>query len=771
MNGIDFIQDLAVIFLAAGAAGWLCRRLGLSVVAGYLAAGMLVGPRTLLWPLVANPDEITALAQIGLVFLMFSIGLRLSVRRMRSLGGLPFLATGCAALIMFCLARLLGVALGWNGTESLFLAGMLMVSSSAVISKVLHETGVTHERAGQLALALTVLEDIVAVVMLALLNTVVQLGEGLGRMASVGTTLATLAAFVALTGVAGLLVVPWLLRRLNLSANDELKTLSVAGLVFALALVAREAGFSLALGAFLLGVIVAETAHRASVERAFEGLRDVFTALFFTAIGMQIDLRELGAVAGLIAGVAAFTLVARSLAAAVGLALVGARPHDALRAGLSVTPIGEFSFIIAQLGVGAAVVPEQFFPLAVGVSMLTTLAAPLLTRHAERIAVFLGEQQPGWLRGWLRFYRRGFERAAQRRQESRLWQMCRRRFVQIGVEILVVTGLLVFSEQLFAMVNPWLSGGRFFPYGPEVIFWTLLGLLVLAPLLAIWRNCSALALLYAQTATAGRPREAILRPAIETGIKALVAAGMVVWLASILPVEGSGRWLLTAGVLAAVIALVVWRRKLVYWHSELEVELQDVLGTAGRQKGSATSTPWFDSSEDWDLTMADCLLPDLTACAGKSIHELGLRVRFGCTVVGIERQGFTLALPPPETPLYPRDKVLIVGTPGQVAAGKKFLGATTEANGGATFEDVHIETMKVPAWSSAAGRTLGELEAARNFGVQVAGVRRGGVRILSPGAGERLQAGDDLLILGAPKNLREFEAWLKAEPANGPAGD
>ncbi|HZP58864.1 MAG TPA: TrkA C-terminal domain-containing protein, partial [Opitutaceae bacterium] len=429
--------------------------------------------------------------------------------------------------------------------------------------------------------------------------------------------------------------------------------------------------------------------------------------------------------------------------------------------------IGEFSFIIAQLGVGAAVVPEKFYPLAVGVSLLTTLAAPLLTRHAERIVVAIGAQQPEWLRGWMQFYRRGLERASRRRQENRLWQLCRRRFVQIGVEILVVTGLLVFSEQLFAVVQPWLAGGRWFPYAPQVIFWTVLGLIALAPLLAIWRNCSALALLYAQTAAAGRPREAVLRPAIETGIKAMIAAGMVIWLASILPVEGPGRWLLMAGIVMSVAGLVVWRRKLVYWHSELEVELRDVLGSAGRQKDSATSAPWFESSEDWDLTMADCQLPDLTECAGKSIHELGLRVRFGCTVVGIERQGFALALPPPETLLYPRDKVLIVGTPAQVAAGKKFLSETTDANPGATFEDVHIETMKIPAWSAAAGRTLGELEAAKNFGVQVAGVRRGGIRILSPGAGERLQAGDDLLMLGAPKQLREFEAWLTAEPANG----
>lgn len=768
MHGIDFIQDLAVIFLAAGMAGWVCRQLELSVVVGYLAAGMLVGPRTLLWPLVANPDEITALAQVGLVFLMFGIGLRLSLRRLQRLGGTLFAATGCSALVVYCLSRLLAAALGWSSTEGLFLAGILMVSSSAVISKVLHETGVTHERAGQLAMGMTVLEDVVAVIMLTLINAVVELG-GMGHSASVGQTLTTLGAFVALAGVAGLLVVPWLLRRLSVSASEELQTLGVAGLVFALALLGQLAGFSLALGAFLLGVIVAETAHRTQVERAFEGMRDLFSALFFTAIGMQIDVHALGAEAGLILVVAVFTLVVRSLAGATGLVLVGIRSRDALRAGLSVTPIGEFSFIIAQLGVTAGVLPARFYPLAVGVSLLTTLTAPLLTRHAEKITATIGGRQPRWLRGWLRFYHAGMERVALRWRHSRLWQLCRKRLVQIGVEVLMVTGLLVFSEQLFAAVQPWLIRGGIFPQGPAVVFWTMLSLLVLAPLLAIWRNCSALALLYAQTVTVGRPREAVLRPAVETGLKTLMACGMAVWLVSILPMEGSGKWLLLIGVIVAAVALITWRRKLVYWHSELEVELRDVLGSA--DQGLATRAPWLESSEEWELTVADCMLPDLADCAGKSIHDLGLRARFGCTVVGIERQGFAISLPTPETVLYPRDKVLFVGTPAQVAAGRKILTAVSDAATGATFEDVHVETMKVPAWSKAAGRTLGEWDVTRNFGVQVTGIRRGGVRILSPGAGERLEKGDELLVLGSPEQLRDFKAWLQAEPGGSAAMD
>ena len=762
MHGIEFIQDLAVIFIAASVAGWVCQRLGLSVVAGYLVAGMMVGPRTMMWPLVTDADNIVALAQIGLVFLMFGIGLRLSLRRLRQLGWAMVAATGCAALVMYCLSRLLGVAMGWNATESLFLAGMLMVSSAVVINKVLHETGVTHERAGQLAMGLTMLEDAVAVIMLTLLSAVVEFG-GLGHARSVGETVGLLGAFVALTGVAGLLVVPWVLRKLSVSASEELQTLGVAGMLFALALMAHRAGYSLALGAFLLGTIVAETAHRAQVERTFGGMRDLFGALFFTAIGMQIDVHALGAEAGLILGVTAFTLVARSFAGATGLMLVGARPRDALRAGLAATPIGEFSFIIAQLGVAAGVVPGRFYPLVVGVSLLTALAAPVLTRHGEKIVAAVSARQPRWLRGWVWFYFRGLERAARRRRESRLWQLCGRRFVQIGVEILVVTGLLVFSEQLFAAVEAWLGRDWLFPRAPEYIFWVVLSLLVLAPLVAIWRNCSALALLYAQVATARRPREAVFRPAVETGLKALVAAGMFVWLAAILPVEGPGKWLLLVSVLVAVAALLIWWRKFIYWHSELEVELKDVLGEAA-SKDSATSAPWIEPGKDWKLIMVDFVLPDLADCQGKSLHALGLRARFGCTVTGIERQGFAISLPSPDAVLYPRDKVLLLGTPGQVAAGRDFLMKTNETAGGATFEDVRVETIKVPAWSQAAGRTLAEVEPTKNFGMQMAGIRRGGVRILSPGADERLQTGDEVLVLGTPEQLRQFKAWLQAEP-------
>ena len=564
---------------------------------------------------------------------------------------------------------------------------------------------------------------------------------------------------MALAGVGGQLLVPWLLRRMSISADEELQTLGIAALLFGLAVVAQHAGYSLALGAFLLGTIVAETPHRHQVERTFEGMRDIFSAVFFVAIGMQINLHELVGSAGLIAGVAVFTLLARFTATTAALALIGTPPKEALRTGMAVTPIGEFSFIIAQLGVGAAVVPEKFYPLAVGVSLLTTLVAPVVMRRSAPIADALLARQPRWLTDALRFYREWLDRLQAQAQRNRLWQLSRKRFMQIGVEVLLVSGLLVFSGQMFAAAERWLGRDWMFPHGLQVLFWIALCLVVLAPLVAIWRNCSALALMYAQVSTTGHPRAARLAPIVEAGIKALAGAAIFFWLFSLLPAEGSARWLLLASVLIAVAALALLWRKLVFWHSQLEVELKTVI-TSAEGKMTATSAPWLQPHGDWNLHMVDCVLPDLADAQGRRIAELDLRAKFGCSVVGIERQGYMIPLPPPDAVLYPRDRVLLMGTTEQVRAGKAFLGAVSGATD-SLFEEVLMESVMVPAGSRAAGRTLGELSPARVHGVQIAGVNRRGLRILNPSAEEFLQRGDEVLVLGTPGQIREFKAWLQ----------
>jgi CPA2 family monovalent cation:H+ antiporter-2 len=765
MQGIDFIQDLAIVVLVAGVVGWICQRLRLSVVVGYLAAGMLVGPYTPPFTLVSDINRIGTLAQVGLVFLMFSIGMRLSLRKLRRLGFSLVIATLIEAIVIYNVTRLATTLLGWSRAEGLFLAGMLMVSSSAVISKVLQETGLTHEKTGQYAMGVVVIEDLVAVAMLTLLGSFVQFGQA--GAARLGETLGLLAAFVVLAGIGGLLFVPWLLRKLSVSAAEELQTLMVAGLLLMMALLAQRAGYSLALGAFLLGAIVAETPHRTQVDRAFEGLRDVFSAVFFVAIGMQIDPRQMGGNAGLILGVAVLTILARVAACALGLVAVGSATKEALRVGLAVTPIGEFSFIIAQLGVSVGVVPDKFYPLAVGVALLTTLAAPALTRQSDPVSGWLEARQPGPLRDWINYYRQMLERLQLRARRNRLWQLSRKRFVQIGVEILFVTGLLVFSEQLFGVLEGHLGRGWLFPHGLEVLFWSALVLVVLAPLVAIWRNISALALLYAEVSTSGYPRAAVWRPIVETGLKTVVGAGLFLWLSAVLPLGGVTRWLLAAISVLAIAGLVVFWRKLIYWHSELEVELNEIL-RATEPSGSATGAPWLQPHDEWNLNISECVLPDLADCRGRTMTELALRARFGCSVVGIERQGYMIVNPSPEAALYPRDRVLLLGSGPQVVAAKNLLTAVSGAEPAAAgFDEVRMEAVTVPAHSRCAGCTLAELAPTRHSGVQIAGINRGGGRIVNPGADETLRAGDEVLVLGNPEQINAFKTNVLEEAGRG----
>lgn len=762
MPGINFIQDLAVILVLAGVVGWVCQRLGLSVILGYLVAGMVVGPYTPPFALVSDTDRIDTLAQIGLVFLMFSIGLKLSVRKLRRLGLSLMIATFVGAIAMFYLSRLLGVVLGFNARQGMFLAAMLMVSSSAIISKILHEAGATHERSGQLAMGVAVLEDVVAVVMLTLLNSMVQFGHS-GGTGVVGSVL-LLGAFVVLASVSGLLLVPWLLRRMSIAADEELQTLGIAGLLFGLTVVAQAAGYSPALGAFLLGTIVAETMHRHQVERTFEGMRDVFSAVFFVAIGLQIDLREVWHQIGLVMTVAIFTMIARPVAVTTGLSLIGTNSKDALRTGFTAVPIGEFSFVIAGLGVNSLLVPRGFYPLAVGVSLVTTLIAPLLTRRSESIAGFVIAREPRWLADWLAAYRAWLVRVRERGRRNLIWQLSRKRLAQVTVGMLFVTGLIVFSDKLFDLALSAFGRNRFFRYDLDVIFWALLALVSLAPLVAIWRNFSAMALLFSEIATRGNPHAKRLRPTVETSLKVSVAAGLALWLLAIIPIGEKGRPLLLFSGIVALIGVLVLRRKLIYWHSEMEVEILSVIETGDTQMTSTTA-PWLQPHGEWNLHMIDCTLPDLADCQGKRIADLDLRTRFGCSIVGIERQGFMIPLPTPDAVLYPRDKVLLLGTTEQVRGGQKFLGAVTGMRtSDSVFEEVSMEAMLIPSWSRAVGKTLGELSPAQHYGVQVAGIHRMGLRILNPTAHEPLKAGDEILVLGPPAQNEEFKMWLREKP-------
>ncbi|HEY0946215.1 MAG TPA: cation:proton antiporter [Opitutaceae bacterium] len=762
MDALNLIQDLAIVLLAAGLAGVICRRVGLSVIVGYLVAGIIVGPYTPPFSFVQDIARIQTLSQIGLVFLMFSIGLGLSLSKLGRMGWPTLLATGLGAFLMFNFTGVLGKLVGWTPAQTLFIAAMFMVSSSAVIAKIVGELNLGHERAAQLALGITVLEDVVAVVMLTILAA--QTG---GEGANVGKLLGGMTAFVVLLVGAGLLVVPRLMHRLETRADPELQTIIVAGVLFLLAIAAARAGYSLALGAFLLGAIVAEIPQKGSVERAFGGMRDLFSSVFFVSIGMMIEVRLLVQVWPLILGLGVFALVGRAFATGLALILCGARPREARRAGLLLGPLGEFSFIIAQLGVSAAVLPESYYPLSVGVSIFTVLAVPVINRFAEPILNGLERLEPRWARRAIEAYHSWLDQVKATGTPSVARKFIRGRLIQIAVEALFVTGVLIFSRQLIdAAVPPLAEAFAVSPQALGYAFWGLIAIVVLVPLFAIWRNISTVALIVAESL--GRKTE-MPSTVVQGGIKALGAIVMGYWLYAILPTDELGVWGWIAVALATIVVLAVFSNRLIYWHSRWQSSVQDVLAetpaAAGEAERESARRQREQDLQSWDVHLGECVVPDGASYAGQPLTQLAIPARFGCAVLELERNGIVITAIRPDLGLYPGDKLLLLGQPQQIKEACAFLTKERRVRDeSAEFRGSVLETFGIPevAWQ---GRTLAELRLAQLTGVRVVGIRRGEQRIIAPAGDERLHRGDNVLVAGTLAEIGAFRRWLKAAEA------
>ncbi len=763
MVGIDFIQDLGLVMLVAAVAGWLCRRIGLPLILGYITAGILIGPHVPFIAMVDDLDRIHALAQVGLVFLVFQIGQGLQLQRLRTMGLPLVLATLIIAILVFNGSRLLAYALGWPAAYGLVLAGMLMVSSTAIIGKTLRENNALHSTFGQTALMVTALDDLVAVVMLTLL-TVIQTSSTLAPGALLATV-SRLAAVMATMLIVALLVVPPFIKRLNRHAAGELPTLFIVGLLLAMALLSSKAGFSAAIGAFLLGSVVASTGHKAQVERSLGGLCDVFGTLFFVAVGMLFDLKLMIEVWPLVLLVFAFALWWRSLASSLALLVVGQRAGDAVRSGICLTPIGEFSLIIALAAVQAGVVPNWFYALAIGLCLLSTFTTPVIIRHPGRFSDWFERWQPEFVRKAIGFYHDRVESFRHRQRSSLFWRLTGPRWLQIVGQVLFISGMLIFAQPGYRLVQKWLAPDGPVPMGLPIFFWLAFLALLLAPLVALWRTIEALAMICAEAATRGHRHRAWLQPAFEKLLHGAAYVVILVWVSMFVPYEALPKWSLFAFVgLAVGLALIFWR-KLVQWHSRFEIDLRAHLQESTFAAAAAPRAHWQHQSARWHLQAREHVVGEQTRAAGKAIQDLPLRQMFSVNVVGIERQGYHLPNPEPNTVLYPSDKLLLLGEEKDLREAARWLSATDnaasrETEPEPTFADLCLEQLAVPTSSRHLGKSLGELKLMQQLGIQVVGVERNGTARTTAGKFDTLKAGDRLLVLGTQQQITDMAFWL-----------
>lgn len=766
--GTVFIQDLAVVLLVAGVVGVISQRLRISVVLGFLVAGVLIGPYTPPFQLVEDRDRVQMLADVGLVFLIFAIGLDLNLKRLQRLGPAIALATFLGAILVLNFGRLLGLALGWDGTQSLFLAAVLMVSSSAIISKVLEELNQTHEQSAQLALGVTVLEDSVAIVMLTLLTSLIRLGET--KAGDVIPMVGGLGMFVAVLFLASLLAVPWMLRLLDRYSGAELRNILVIGLVLGLAWLAVRAGYSLALAAFVLGAIIGSTRQKRDVERAVEGLRHIFGAVFFVAMGMLLDLQLLWESLPLVLLISACAIVARVTSCTIGLLSIGTSLRPALRAGLTLTPIGEFSFIIAQLGVVSGVVPRSFYPIALGLSLVTALTGPILTKRSGAIAARIESLLPRFVHQAVRTYHDAFiERAGRPAARSR---ESLRRLLPAGAHVTLASVVLLSLESAYRYVADWLGTDWFFPRGLEVSSGLLIGIVLLLPMSAAWRHLAAFGTtVMARVRAPGELSSASTSELLTVAFRVVVAIFLAGWFVALLPFGFSVLWSLMIAAGALIGVALAFFRPINRLRARVEDQVRDQLRAAQSPPSAVRlARALKDKPSEWNVQLEEVLLPDYASYSGKSIGELAIRPRFGCSVVGIDRRGFVILNPSREEVLYPGDRVLLLGTAAQIDAAETFLrGSSAEAERADGFEELTVESHVVGEASPIGDRPLSELDLIRRFGVQIGAIQRSGRPLEAPSGATKLQPNDELLIVGTPQSMRDFLAWASEPRGAAPA--
>lgn len=446
MHAITLLQDLATILVVAAAATLLCHALKQPVVLGYLIAGVVIGPHTPPFPLIEDEHTIQSFAEVGLVLLMFGLGLHFSIRKLFEVGRVAVIVAVIEIAVMIALGYWLGRAFGWSTMNSIFLGAILSISSSTIIIKALEDLKMTDRPFAQIIFGTLIVEDILAIAMLALLSGVAVAGGSSDALSvsTVALKLGELLLFLVLTTIVGLLLLPRLFAFVARYDSDEMLLVTALGVCFAVSLLAYQMEYSVALGAFVAGALVAESPAGARVESTVGPVRDMFSAVFFVAIGMMIDPATLVDYWLPVLVITAVVVVGKVSTCALGAFVAGAPPRRALRSGMGMAQIGEFSFIIAQLGTTLGVVSQFLYPLTVAVSAVTTFLTPYLIRVSDAFSSLLSRLLPERLKQPARYYQRWITSLATVAESDRalMRKILRRLSLYILLDIVLIIAIL-----------------------------------------------------------------------------------------------------------------------------------------------------------------------------------------------------------------------------------------------------------------------------------------------------------------------------------------
>ena len=389
---LHLVSDLALILISAGIVTLIFKLLKQPLVLGYIVAGFLVGPHFNLFPTVVEKEVVSQWSEIGIIFLLFALGLEFSFKKLLKVGGTAIIASVAEIFIMFSIGFVSGYLLGWTTMESVFLGGMLAMSSTTIIIKAFDDMRLKREPFAELTMVILIIQDIVAILMMVLLSTaaVSQSVNGQDMLLCI----LKLVFFLILWFVVGIAIIPTFFRKAKKYINDETLVIISVGLCFGMVVFATSVGFSSALGAFVMGSILSETVEGEHIETLFKSIKDLFGAVFFVSVGMMVDPTVLAQYWGTILIITLIVLIVKALISAFSVLIAGETLENSLKAGFSLAQIGEFSFIIAALGVSLGVMNPVIYPIIVAVAVITTFTTPYCIKLASPVFRILDRKLP-----------------------------------------------------------------------------------------------------------------------------------------------------------------------------------------------------------------------------------------------------------------------------------------------------------------------------------------------------------------------------------------
>ncbi len=743
------IKDLALILMVAGVVTLIFKKLRQPLVLGYIVAGFLVSPHMPYTMSVLDKADIQTWADIGVMFLMFSLGLDFSFKKILKMGVSPVISALTIIFSMMMLGMAVGHGFGWGKMDCIFLGGMLAMSSTTIIYKAFDDLGLRQQRFAGLVMSVLVLEDVLAIVMMVMLSAIASGSnpDG-GQMA--GSVL-KIGFFLILWFVVGLFVVPTFLRITRKLMTNETMVIVALGLCCAMAWISTSVGFSYAFGAFVMGSILAETIEADKIERVVEPVKNLFGAIFFVSVGMLVEPKVLVEYALPIAALVVTILLGQSIFGTMGFMFGGQSLKNAMRCGFSMAQIGEFAFIIASLGLSLGVISGFLYPVVVAVSVITTFLTPYMVRAAEPAYSILERHLP---KKWIRRLNHLTTGRHDTVEDTNLW---RRLLKKMSVNV------LIYSILCFAVTAVMLT--FFLPFIRHILphWWAngVCGVLTVA-MMSPFMRALVMKNNHSDEFRALWTQNRMNRPMLvfTVLVRVTIAASFLFYICNYLARFANAIVITLALV---VIALMILSRSLKHRSIRLErMFIQNLNSRDIAAEVHGNRRPLFEGHLlDRDIHISDFDIPEDSEWSGQSLADLQLRQRYGVHVSSILRGSQRINIPNGDTIIFPGDRLQVIGNDEQLQKLDSALRAELVPDDPNIEErEMKLQQVVLSSRCSFIGKTLKESGIRDRYSVMVVGAEQGQQNLTMINPNHRFGKGDTIWVVGERHSLEALRKEL-----------